>query len=216
MSTEDRAIESLRANPGNLRGELIGSLPKLFEQLRAIECRLVMLSPDAMYESMWGYLGLMARAYQLLICSIEQLANRNFNGFYASFRALVETLCAVIWASAKPGRLRSLVEDSPVSIGKVLNAGYHKYPDLRKIYFVASEIAHPNRGGHLLSRIRGDDHRMFTPFALGFSEYFAEIKLNLLLDISLRLIDEFNVLVRVQGSELTQGKIVASRYWQTK
>jgi hypothetical protein len=57
---------------------------------------------------------------------------------------------------------------------------------------------------------------MFTPFVLGFSEYFSEIKLNLLVDISLRLIDEFDVLVSVQGSELTQGKIVAYRCLQTK
>jgi hypothetical protein len=216
MNTEDRAIESLRANPRGLRSDLIDFLPKLFEQLRAIECKAVNLSPGVMYESMWGCLGLMARAYQLMICSTEQLANRNFNGFYASFRALVETLCAVVWATAKPGRISSLVQENPISIGKILNAGYHKYPDLKHIYILASGIAHPNRDGHLLSPLKGDDDRIFTPFALEFSEWFAKRKLDLLLDMSVRIIDEFELFIKLQSSELTKGKVVAFRLLETK
>ena len=94
MNAEQRAIASLRTNAGQLRSELINLLPQLFTELRAIKDRIVKLSP---------ILGLMTRGYQLMICCTEQLVNRNFNGFYKSFRGLVELLSP---SAAKEGSLK--------------------------------------------------------------------------------------------------------------
>jgi hypothetical protein len=140
VTAEEKAIAALRANPGDLPEELIDFIPELFEKLREIEERVAKLLPGQMYEPMWGLLGLTTRTYQLMICFIEQIAGRNFNGFWAGFRALVETLCAAIWVSRKPDRLpSSLVQQTPLSIGKIMNAGYQKFPDLMAVYAAVEE-----------------------------------------------------------------------------
>jgi len=49
-----------------------------------------------------------------MLCSIEQIASGNWNGFYAAARGLAETLGSIAWVSQSPDRLTALVRtDQP-------------------------------------------------------------------------------------------------------
>jgi len=203
MTPEARSIAKLRevcAEP-----DIIDSLAGAFERLHAVEEIVSRSSPTELYESAWALLGLVARSYQLMICSIDQIANKNFNGFYAAVRALMESLCAVVWALDNTDRLPALVQQRP-------NAGYRNYPQLRAVYSQISAVVHPNRGGHLLTprSDRSDGARgLFTPFELHFSDWFAEYKLSLLIDVSAKIIDELQSLVEAHPEAIRKGRVMA-------
>ena len=130
--------------------ESIEQLKHFFEELRELEQSVNDVSPKDLWEGQWGILGLVSRAYQLTICAIEMLASKNWNGFYASARALAEAVAAIAWVQQKVERLPVLVGFEPPSVGKVMNSGYARHPALKSLYAEMSESVHPGRSGHLL------------------------------------------------------------------
>jgi hypothetical protein len=163
--------------------------------VRAIDDAISRTSPLELYESMWAILGMISRSYQLMLCAIGQLATGNWNGFYAAARGLAETLCAVAWVNENQDRLPSLVQFEALRIGRIMNAGYRKYPELLDIYAHLSSISHPNRNSHLLGlRSPGEcrDKGIWSPFSLIFSDYFANEMTGLLLEIGPKIIRELD------------------------
>jgi hypothetical protein len=195
MEPEEHTIAQLRSSGFAIAEEKTAVLEEFFRQLRAIDDAISRASPLELYESMWAILGIISRSYQLMLCAIGQLAGGNWNGFYAAARGLAETLCAVAWVNEHQDRLPSLVQFEALRIGRIMNAGYRKYPQLQDIYAHLSSISHPNRDSHLLGfRSPGEcrDKGLWSPFCLTFSDYFANEMAELLLEIGPKIIHELD------------------------
>lgn len=208
MSPEERAISKLRAAPYEIGEEQIAALEKFFRQLRRIDELVTAASPTELYESQWALLGIVSRSYQLMLCSIEQIAGGNWNGFYAAARGLAETLSSVAWASESPERLTSLVGSDQLRIKALMDAGRRKHPGLGDTYSALSSIVHPNRDAHLLSP-RPSAQRIVSPFALEFSDHFARQKIAILADLGPRITSELTSLLE-QGPDIAKrGRVMA-------
>jgi hypothetical protein len=211
VHSEQQSLERLReAVPKELWDE-VDTLGISFQRLRYTEDIVARSSPIELYESMWAILGMISRTYQLLLCCVDQLAAKNWNGFYACGRGLAETLCALVWANENPERLPTLVQTDGPSIGKIVNAGYRRYPDLRHTYARLSAIVHPRRDSHLLAFTSLDSrHRApWSAFGLDFSNHFAAEKLAILLEISHSINLEIERLVSSSAMVTRRGKVVA-------
>lgn len=186
-------------------------LRQQFQELRELERAVNATSPRCLYEGQWAILGLIARGYQLSLCCIEMLAQGNWNGFYAGARGLLEAICAVSWSLENVMRLPSLVRQEPVKVGKMLNSGYAKWPDLKGVYSDLSAIVHPARDGHVLGFNRaalGGDCVM-TSFSMGFSDSSFSLKLNTLRTLLLRFGEEIGRLVALKEDAVRVGRVMA-------
>jgi hypothetical protein len=182
-----------------------------FVELRRIGGEAAAVSPLDLYEAQWALLGIVGRAYQLTVCSVEQIASGNWNGFYAAARALLETLFSICWVNEEPNRLSSLVRFQQVKIGKMVTAGYRKHPEMRVLYDDLSKIVHPGRDSHLLSpNVTGDISRegLFTPFELSFSDSFAQYKVKVLLAVGPVIIAELDRLLALGEGALRSGRLM--------
>jgi hypothetical protein len=208
MSPEERAIANLKATPRAIGDEEIAALEQFFRQLRRLDEQVTAASSTELYESQWALLGIVSRSYQLMICSIEQIASGNWNGFYAAARGLAETLGSIVWASENPERLTELVRTDKLRNKAVLDAARRKYPGFGDTYSALSRIVHPNRDAHLLSP-RPSTQRIMTPFALGFSDHFAQQKIAILLDLGPSITDELTSLLARDPDIPKQGRLMA-------
>ena len=198
MSPEEQAISKLRAAPYTIGEEQIAALEEFFRQLRHIDEQVTSASRTELYESQWALLGIISRSYQLMLCCTEQIAGGNWNGFYAAARGLAETLGSIAWACESPDRLTALVRTDQLRNKALLDAGRRKYPDFGDTYAALSSIVHPNRDAHLLRPwpvLRPGAERIASPFTLGFSDYFARRKIDILLDLGPRITRELACLL---------------------
>jgi len=146
-----------------------------------------------------------------MLCCIDQLARGNWNGFYAAALGLVETLCAVVWVNEKTDRLPSLVQADSVRIGRLLNAAYKKYPDLEGMYSYLSGITHPNRNSHLLGfrpSNEWSEKGVWSPFNLSFSDFYAKEKIDILVQVGSRIMDELENLASGGAEVVKKGRIM--------
>jgi hypothetical protein len=212
MEAELKAVAGLRAAWPEVPERQVHSLRDFFDQLRVIDSQIASKSPSELHESRWGALGLLSRCYQLTLCSVEQIARKNLNGFYAAARGLVETVCSIAWVNEKPERLCSLVQIEKLRPGRVLNAGYQRHPVLKEIYSTMSRVVHPNRMSHLLGP-RPDHERaekgVFGPFQLDFSSSFAKAMVGDLINVSQLAITEFEALISCGEEIFKQGRSMA-------
>lgn len=211
MLPEEKAIDRIRLVWAEIDEAQLIALKSYFSFLRDFDQHISEDSPYELYESRWGILGIISRAYQLTLCSAEQVADKNLNGFYGSARALIESLCSIVWVNEKPDRVISLVQTSPIKAGKILNAGYRKYDCLKDMYSKMSQFVHPNRSSHLLG-IRPQEEQAekggFGPFALDFSSWFAKTMMNELHFICGNIKEELEELITVD--QITRkGRVMA-------
>jgi hypothetical protein len=208
---EQEALERLLKSWPNAVAGQYPNLHRFFAWLREFDHRLASATPGQLYESTWALLGILNRSFELMLCAVDQLAVRNLNGFHVAARGMAETVCSIVWISENPARTPTLVQAQPRALGKLLNAGYNKYPVLRKMYADLSDIAHPNRASHLLSP-RGPDERQgptpFGPFALDFSLYFAEVMLEVLETLSGLAMAELESLLAEHPKVLSGGRLM--------
>lgn len=207
MTPEEQAISKLRSTWPQIQRDRVETLELFFVQLRAVDDHIGRPSPSELHESLWGIFGLMSRSYELMLCSINQVEAKNLNGFYVAARGLVETLCSIVWANEKPERLCNLVRFEPLWIGRIMNSGYRKYPDLKTLYSAMSKVAHPNRTSHLLCPRPIEEIKekgAFGPFSLNLSNSFAQRMINDLASLSPLIIAELNTLIS-KGEEVIRG-----------
>lgn len=211
MIPEEQAISKLRAISFQIDDDKIVALEEFFHQLREIDNQVSCASTTKLYESQWALLGIVSRSYQLMLCCIEQIAGGNWNGFYACARGLTETLCSIVWASDIPERLPELVRIQKLNNGKMLNAGYRKYPEIKGAYSFLSDIVHPSRDSHLLgfwpTEERGEKG-VWSPFTLTFSDCFAAQKIDLLVVIGPKINQELMKLLAQDADVVKQGRVM--------
>jgi len=211
MTPEEAAIQRLEVSALIVEHHISEELRKGFQRLRELESAVNATSARCLYEGQWAILGLIARGYQLSICCIEMLAQRNWNGFYAGARGLLEAICAASWALENVERLPSLVRQEPVKIGKILNAGYAKWPDLKGVYSDLSAVVHPARDGHMLGFNSGmfEGGGVMTSFSMSFSDSSFGLKLNALRTLLLRFVGEISELVGLREYSIRVGRVMA-------
>lgn len=211
MTLEEVAIRRLEVSAFSIDPIATDELRQRFQRLRELERAVNATSPRCLYEGQWAMLGLIARGYQLSICCIEMLAQGNWNGFYAGARGLLEAVCAVSWALENVKRLPSLVRQEPAKVGKMLNAGYVRWPDLKGVYTELSAIVHPARDGHVLgfNRVALEGDGVMTSFSMGFSDSSFSLKLNLIRTLLLRFVEEIGGLAALKGDAVRVGRVMA-------
>jgi hypothetical protein len=137
---------------------------------------------------------------------------RKLERFYAAARGLVEILCSIVWAREVSERLLALVRTERLNIGRTLNAGYREYPEIRETYSFLSSVVHPNRDSHLLG-FRPVEERgkkgIMSSFTLSFSDYFAAQRIDLLVDLSLKINQELMKLLSQNADVVKQGRVMA-------
>jgi hypothetical protein len=208
MLPEERAVSKLKASPYRIDDKEISILEDFFRQLRGVDEQVTRASPTELYESQWALLGIVTRSYQLMLCSIEQIAGGNWNGFYAAARGLAETLASIAWVSERPERLTALVRTDQLRIKALLDAGRRIHPGFGDTYSALSSIVHPNRDAHLLSP-RPSAQRIMSPFTLEFSDQFAHQKIAILVDLGPSITAELAHLL-AQGPDISKrGKVMA-------
>lgn len=198
MLPEELSISNLKLSSFNFSNENLKALRDFFIFLRNIDDKISRTSPNELHETLWAFLGILGRCYQLMLCCIDELTGGNWNGFYAAARGLIETLCSIIWVNENHDRLPSLVQTNTLRIGGLLNSGYKKYPYLKTTYSYISGITHPNRDSHLLgfrTPEEGLGKEIWSPFNLSFSNYFANEKMGILIQLSKLIVDEINLLI---------------------
>jgi hypothetical protein len=212
MLPEEQAIAKLRAAPYTIAADDIAAVNEFFRQLRGIDEQVTAASRTELYESQWALLGITSRSYQLMLCCIEQIANGNWNGFYAGARGLAETLASIVWASENPERLTALVRSDVLRNKALLDAARRKHPGFGDMYSALSNIVHPNRDAHLLSPTpvsRPGEERIVAPFILGFSDSFAQQKIGMLVDLGPSITGELRSLL-AQGPDVPKrGQVMA-------
>jgi hypothetical protein len=211
MTPEEGAIQRLEVSAFTVDHHISEELRKGFQRLRELERAVNATSARCLYEGQWAILGLIARGCQLSICCIEMLAQRNWSGFYAGARGLLEAVCAASWALENVERFPSLVRQEPVKIGKKLNADYAKWPDLKGIYSELSAIVHPARDGHVLGFNSGvsEGEGMMTSFSMSFSNSSFGLKLNVLRTLLLRFVGEISEVVELREYSVRVGRVMA-------
>jgi len=212
MTPEARSIARLRATSFQIDEDQIATLEEFFRQLRSTDQLAAGASPHELYEAQWAILGIVSRSYQLMLCCIDQIADGNWNGFYAAARGLVETLFSIVWVSAIPERLVELVRTQEPSFGKMKNAGCRRYSELKETYGRLSSIVHPYRESHVLG-FRPVEQReelgAWSPFTLTFSDYFAVRKVTLLVQVSESINQELSNLLVHNNVLVKQGRVMA-------
>jgi hypothetical protein len=211
VKPEEVAICKLEASSFNVDLDTADELRRYFEHLRELERSINAASPRCLYEGQWAILGLIARGYQLSLCCIEMLAEGNWNGFYAGARGLLEATCAATWALQNVERLPSLVRQEKVKPGKMLNAGYSKWPYMKELYSELSAIVHPARDGHLLDFDSGvlEGNGLMTSFSMSFSNSFFNRKLDTLRTLLIRYVAEIDELANLKEDSIRVGKVMA-------
>lgn len=216
MKPEETAIRRLEASDFNVDSDTADGLRRCFQHLRELEKSINAASPQCLYEGQWAMLGLIARGYQLSLCCVEMIAEGNWNGFYAGARGLLEAVCAAAWALQNAERLPSLVRQEQVKPGKMLNAGYSKWPYLKELYSEFSAVVHPSRDGHLLgfNSDRLGQTGIMTSFSMSFSDRFLDRKLNTLRTLQLQFVAEIRELASMNEDSIKMGKVMAElRPW---
>jgi hypothetical protein len=211
MKPEEVAIRRLEDRNLNTDPETADELRRYFQHLRDLERSINAISLRRLYEGQWAILGLIARGYQLSLCCIEMLAEGNWNGFYASARSLLETVCAAAWTLQNVERLPSLVRQEQVKPGKMLNAGYSKWPCLKELYGEFSAIVHPARDGHLLGFNSGELERngIMTSFSMSFSDSLFKRQINALRILLLQFVTGLRELASLEEHSIRIGKVMA-------
>ena len=214
MTPECEVIAGLRSCDFKIDAERLGQLELYFEQLHFFDDLVARVSPDKLHEAQWSILGIIKRCYELMLCAIEQLSRKNWNGCYAAVRGLAETLGSVAWVLDNTARLPSLVQFDQVGIGKIMNAGYSRYPELKELYSSLSGIVHPGRDSHLLGFRKPFDPStvMMTPFKLEFSDYFAQQKINIITGLGGMICDSLRELISLDHDKvIKQGRVMMWR-----
>ena len=211
MNPETIAVRRLLRCGVAVRPDWTAHLNTYFRDLRDLESLVYEASPVELREGQWAILGMLARAYQLSVCCVEMLAAKNLNGFYAGARGLAEAVAAVAWTLQKPDRLPTLVRFGPIGVGKVLNAGYARHPNLKALYTDMSLTVHPGRSGHLLNfHPRATNRRgIMTSFSMDFSDHLFRTKMAILVVLTAWLRDDARTLVGFDGGRvLTLGHVM--------
>ena len=214
MLLEDKYLDELKNCSFNFKEQELEVCKQFFINLRALEQLIWEKSPEQLFEAQWSLLGIISRSYQLGLSSIQQIYSKNFNGYYCSVRGLMESLAVIVWASEKPDRLKTLVQFTPLSIGKIMNALYKKHPKLKKLYSTLSKTVHPNRNSHLLGHRSKEDMSngmigFMTSFDMNFSDYFAKEKITILLVLSQIIILELETIIET-NQDIYKGKMMVS------
>ena len=213
MSLEEKYLEKLNGCKFSFSEEEMKICRHFFHDLREMDQVIWKKSPEKLFEAQWALLGIISRSYQLGLSSIQQIYSKNFNGFYCSVRGLMETLSAILWSNENHDRLLSLVNFTPLKIGKIMNASYKKYPQLKNLYSKLSNIAHPNRNSHLLGfrnkkEIQNDIIGFMSPFDMNFSDDFAKEKMKILVELFILIITELKIIISFNDSVIN-GKVMA-------
>lgn len=214
VTPECEIIDNLRSGEVNVDDADLCQLERYFQELREIDDIVARASPDKLYESQWSILGIIKRCYELMLCAIEQLSKRNWNGTYAAARGLAESLGALAWVLENSARLPSLVQFDQVGIGKIMNAGFARHPKLKELYSSLSSIVHPGRDSHLLGFREPFDRTkvMMSPFNMGFSDYFAQQKINIITSIGEMICESLRELVSQDHKEVIKhGRVMMQR-----
>lgn len=211
MNPETKAISRLSSSQFEIDGTDAEALKNYFEMLRRIDDEVSRVAPEKLHESKWTILGVISRSYQLMICSINQVSDGNWNGYYTSTRGLIETLCSLVWLNDNPARLPNLVQMESANIGSMLNAGYEKYPDIEESYKYLSGIVHPGRNSHLLGFRDSEDYPekgMMSPFNMTFSQYWAEEKISLLRNVGNKIEAELEIIASYDDEMYQKGRVM--------
>jgi len=219
MKYEEEFLKRIESSSKELDAKRIALLRDFFVRLREIGDQVSSLSPKKLYEAQQAVLGLISRAYQLMLSSIDSIALGNWNAFHACARGLVETTCAAVWAKEDPARLPSLIQFTPLKTGRVLNAGYRAFPNLKELYQELSGVVHPNRDSHVLSwrnRSEWESTGLMTPFYLGVSDYLANQQLLVLDAVAPILLGELSALRDLGADDLLTGRVMAFLPDETK
>ena len=214
MLLEEKYLKELKKSTFNFSKDELNICYNFFIELRRIDQLIWKESPEQLFESQWALLGIVSRSYQLSLSSIQQIYSKNFNGFYCSVRGLMETLSSIIWSNENRDRLKSFVQFTPMKIGRLMNASYKKYPQLKNLYSKLSNVAHPNRDSHLLgfrkkAEIDNGILGFMSPFDMDFSDYFAKEKMKILVVLLIAIITELKIIISYDDS-IKNGKIMAS------
>jgi len=214
LTPESEAIARLSSCDIKTDASCLDHLTLYFEKLREFDDTVARASPEKLYEAQWSILGIIKRCYELMLCALDQLSGRNWNGFYAAARGLVETLGSIAWDLDNPSRLPSLVQFDQVGIGKIMNAGYGRHPELKELYSSLSGIVHPGRDSHLLGfRQPFDPNKVvMSPFDMGFSDHFAQEKISIITNIGKMICGSLRELIsRDHHDIIKQGRVMMRR-----
>lgn len=211
MTPESEIIGGFRSSEVNVDDAHLCQLERYFQELRELDDIVARASSDELYEAQWSILGIINRCYELMLCAIEQISKKNWNGTYAAIRGLAESLGALAWVLENTARLPSLVQFEQVGIGKIMNAGYSRYPDLKELYSSVSSIVHPGRDSHLLGFRKPFDRAkvMMSPFSMDFSDAFAQQKINLITSLAWMICESLRELISRDHNEvIKQGQVM--------
>lgn len=214
VTPEHEVIEGLRSGEVKVDDADLTQLDSYFQELHKLDDIVARASPDKLYEAQWSVLGIIKRCYELMLCAIEQLSKKNWNGTYAAARGLAESLGALAWVLENTARLPSLVQFDQVSIGKIMNAGYLRHPALKELYSSLSGIVHPGRDSHILGFREPFDTTkvMMSPFSMGFSDYFAQQKISIITSLGGMICESLRELVSQDPDEvIKQGRVMMQR-----
>ena len=211
MKSEEGAIRRLKDRNLDTDPETVDELRRYFRHLRELERSINAISPRRLYEAQWAILGLIARGCQSSLCCIEMLAEGNWNGFHASARGLLETVCAAAWTLQNVERLPSLVRQEQVKPGKMLNAGYSKRPCPKELYGEFSAIVHPPRDGHLLSFNSDALERngIIVSFSMSLSDSLFKRHIKALRVLLLRFVMGIRELANLKEHSIRTGNVMA-------
>lgn len=211
MEVEDKTLEALQEVHGAVADSRLQNLRDLFAKMRDLDGLVSGASPAELHEARWAYLGILSRVYQLVLCAITELVACNRTGFSIAVRALIESLCSIAWVLDKTDRLTSLVEFTSPSVGKLLNAGYKRHPDLKDAYEELSSIAHPNRDAHLLgfrNPLEVPDKGPMSPFDMRMSDSHIGDHIDLLISVVGRVNADMTELAALGESVLSKGRVM--------
>ncbi len=214
VTPESEIIGGLRSSQVNVDDLHLGKFERYFQELRELDDIVARASSDKLYEAQWSVLGIINRCYELMLCAIEQLSKKNWNGTYAAVRGLAESLGAVAWVLENTARLPSLVQFDQVGIGKIMKAGYSRHPNLKELYSSVSSIVHPGRDSHLLGFREPLDRTkvMMSPFSMDLSDAFAQQKINIITSLAGMICESLRELVSRDHNEvIKQGRVMMWR-----
>jgi hypothetical protein len=99
---------------------------------------------------------------------------KNKKGISSGLRGLIENIGAITWISEESQRAQNLVKFQSVKVGKLVNKGILRYPELKDKYEEYSEFFHPARSGHLIDVPGLTENELAVKFAFDFSDWFIE------------------------------------------
>ena len=199
-------IEKYKENYSKLGNEFNIQFKDFFDSLRDVQSIVNLNCKDKLTEGAWTLHGILHSCYDCYFLTIEQIITKNKKGIAAGLRGLIENIGAILWIHEEPLRAPNLVRFQNVKVGKLVNKGYIKYPDLKTDYENYSEFFHPARNGHLLGLPELTEEGLAWKFEFGFSDWFISEFSKDLVKLGKIVITEFIELKNHIGRIVISGK----------